>query len=251
MVDQMKKRYGVIIFCSFLLGPFSIVLADDHLSSEQEEKLSSEPLSCQAVVDFGYKLSLVNGHLWAASELVSQNQFELAKRHSKHPSEEIYTELLPYFKAIESRGFSEELSRLSNLFDANNTVNFPAAYSATKQRIDRHFVELPLSDDGKRVIVYKLLSQALTEFEVGVREGSVTDLQEYQDARGFAEMAGDIASDLGPVAKGIERAKTLWVGLVPQTDQKIDEPIILRRILERMKSVLDDESRRSLCVGLG
>ena len=82
-------------------------------------------------------------------------------------------------------------------------------------------------------------------------EGSVTDLQEYQDARGFAEMAGDIASDLGPVAKGIERAKTLWVGLVPQTDQKIDEPIILRRILERMKAVLDDESRKTLCVGLG
>ena len=67
----------------------------------------------------------------------------------KHPSEEIYTELLPYFKAIESRGFSEELSRLSNLFDSNNTVNFPAAYSATKQRIDRHFDELPLSDDER------------------------------------------------------------------------------------------------------
>ena len=182
---------------------------------------------------------------------MSQNQFELAKRHSKHPSEEIYTELLPYFKAIESRGFSEELSRLSNLFDTNNTVNFPAAYSATKQRIDRHFDELPLTDDGKRVIVFKLLSQALVEFEVGVLDGVVTDLQEYQDARGFIEIAGDIASDLGPIARGIERAETLWIGLVPQTDQKIDEPIILQRILERMKSVLDDESRKTLCVELG
>ena len=65
----MKRRYGVIIFCSFLLSPFSIVLADDHLSSEQEEELSSAPLSCQATVDFGYKLSLVNGHLWAASDV--------------------------------------------------------------------------------------------------------------------------------------------------------------------------------------
>ena len=246
----MKRRYGVIIFCSFLLSPFSIVLADDHLSSEQEEELSTGPLSCKAAIDFGYKLSLVNGHLWAASELVSQNQFELAKRHSKHPSEEIYAELLPYFKAIESRGFSEELSRLSNLFDTNNTVNFPAAYSATKQRIDRHFDELPLTDDGMRVIVFKLLSQALVEFEVGVLDGVVTDLQEYQDARGFAEIAGEIASDLGPIARGIERAKTLWIGLVPQTDQKIEEPIILRRILERMKSVLDDESRKTLCEGL-
>ena len=48
----------------------------------------------------------------------------------------------------------------------------------------------------------------------------MTDLQEYQDARGFAEIAGEIASDLGPIARGIERAKTLWIGLVPQTDQK-------------------------------
>ena len=223
--------------------------SNDHHSSEHKGESGNQALSCQDIVDFGYKLSLVNGHLWAASELVSQNQFELAKRHSKHPSEEIYTELLPYFRATESRGFSEELSRLANLFDTNNTVNFPAAYSATKQRIDRHFDELPLTDDGKRVIVFKLLSQALVEFEVGLLDGVVKDLQEYQDARGFIEIAGDIASDLGPIARGIERAKTLWIGLVPQTDQKIDEPIILQRILERMKSVLDDESRKTLCEG--
>ena len=127
--------------------------SNDHHSSEHQGESGNQALSCQDIVDFGYKLSLVNGHLWVASELVSQNQFELAKRHSKHPSEEIYTELLPYFRATESRGFSEELSRLANLFDTNNTVNFPAAYSATKQRIDRHFDELPLTDDGKRVIV--------------------------------------------------------------------------------------------------
>ena len=89
------------------------------------------------------------------------------------------------------------------------------------------------------------------EFEVGVLDGVVTDLQEYQDARGFAEIAGEIASELGPIARGIERAKTLWIGLVLQTDQKIDEPIILQRILGRMKSVLDDESRKTLCVELG
>ena len=247
----MKRNLSAITFYSLLLFPFLSVSSNDHHSSEHKGESGNQALSCQDIVDFGYKLSLVNGHLWVASELVSQNQFELAKRHSKHPSEEIYTELLPYFRATESRGFSEELSRLANLFDTNNTVNFPAAYSATKQRIDRHFDELPLSDDGKRVIVYKLLSQALIEFEVGVREGAVTDLQEYQDARGFAEIAGEIASDLGPIARGIERAKTLWIGLVPQTDQKIDEPIILQRILGRMKSVLDDESRKTLCVELG
>ena len=247
----MKINLSVITFYSLLLFPFLSVSSNDHHSSEHKGESGNQALSCQDMVDFGYKLSLVNGHLWAASELVSQNQFELAKRHSKHPSEEIYTELLPYFRATESRGFSEELTRMSNLFDTNNTVNFPAAYSATKQRIDRHLADLPLSDDGKRVVVYKLMSQALTEFEVGVREGVVTDLQEYQDARGFVEIAGDIASGLGPIARGIERAKTLWVELVPQTDQKIDEPIILQRILERMKSVLDDESRKTLCVELG
>ena len=250
MVNQMKRNLGVVTFCSLLLLAPPFVLSDDHLSSEHKGESGKESLSCQAVVDFGYKLALVNGHLWAASELVSQNQFELAKRHSKHPSEEIYTELLPYFKATESRGFSEELSRLSNLFETNNTVNFPAAYSATKQRINRHLNELPLSDDGKRMIVFKLLSQALTEFEVGVRDGVVTDLQEYQDARGFTEIAGDIASDLGPIARGIERAKTLWIGLVPRADQKIEQPIILQRILGRMKSVLDEESRKTLCEGL-
>ena len=100
------------------------------------------------------------------------------------------------------------------------------------------------------MIVFKLLSQALTEFEVGVRDGVVTDLQEYQDARGFTEIAGDIASDLGSIARGIERAKTLWIGLVPQADQKIEQPIILQRILGRMKSVLDEESRKTLCEGL-
>ena len=246
----MKINLSFITFYSLLIFPFFSVLSNDHHSSEHKGESGNQALSCQDTVDFGYKLSLVNGHLWAASELVSQNQFELAKRHSKHPSEEIYTELLPYFRATESRGFSEELSRLSNLFDTNNTVNFPAAYSATKQRIDRHFDELPLTDDGKRVIVFKLLSQALMEFEVGVRDGFVTDLQEYQDARGFTEIAGDIASDLGPIARGIERAKTLWIGLVPRADQKIEQPIILERILGRMKSVLDEESRKTLCEGL-
>ena len=40
------------------------------------------------------------------------------------------------------------------------------------------------------------------EFEVGVLDGVVKDLQEYQDARGFIEIAGDIASELG-LSRGV------------------------------------------------
>ena len=235
--------YHAILFLSLNWSVSAIASVDSNIETNKS-------LSCEETVDFAYKLSLINGHLWAASELVAMDQFELASRHSKHPSEEIYVELQPYFDATESRGFSEELTRLSNLFETNNVANFPAAYAATSQRINRHLEELPLSDDGKRVIVFQLLSQALVEFEVGVEDGKVADLQEYQDARGFTEIAGNIAGGLGPIERGINRAKTLWPNLVPSDTEEIEEAVILRRLTDRMSTFLSDGSRQNLCVGL-
>ena len=50
-----------------------------------------------------------------------------------------------------------------------------------------------LNDSAKLTVAQALIAQAAVEYRAGVVDGEITDLQEYQDARGFLQIAETFA----------------------------------------------------------
>ncbi len=181
--------------------------------------------------EFATKLGLIQGHLWVAAELVEIDLFELGSRHAKHPAEEVYQELLPYFVAIKSPGFADDLEGMSALFGPNTIEAFRQSFARVMQKIDSTVTDLNLTDLDKLEVARRLVLQASEEYGVGVNEGLITDLQEYQDARGFLYVAESFVDQTSVAQRDellgrIKAASALWPNLNPEAEIAVNSELL-------------------------
>lgn len=136
------------------------------------------------------QLGLIRGHLWVGMTLYEQGHIEMAKTHMKHPGDELYAGLVSAFEARGLPGFADELQALA---DAVNNDNSRAvvenAYSALKQAIsvNEPVAEMTAGDVLKSIS--SMLITAADEYAIGINEGKVVNVHEYQDAYGFQQIA--------------------------------------------------------------
>lgn len=150
---------------------------------------TKENLSIVNMTDYATKLSLIEGHLWIANELVVRGHLALGSKHSKHPAQEVYKELAPLFGKINSTGFADELQRMAMHLQNEEIDNFRSVYLEVVSAIKAIYPLMSLTVAQEFEISVSLLEQARIEYAVGVLDGAVVDLQEYQDARGFTHVA--------------------------------------------------------------
>ena len=212
------------------------VFSDDKKikSSDRDDKLSSSSMT-----NYAMKLALIEGHLWVANELVNEGHLALGNKHSKHPAQEVYRDLKPLFGSINSRGFAAELERMAMSLENKNIEAFQISYLAVVSAINSIYPKMSLTVSQELEVALGLLQQALIEYEVGVNEGVVVDLQEYQDARGFAHIAEErirriSLDDQSKITKGqlselqalFSMAYELWPSLIGSVSIDIEsEPL--------------------------
>ena len=178
---------------------------------------------------FVTKLGLIQGHLWVASQLVEADLFELGAKHAKHPAQEVYQELLPFFDAVSSPGFAEELEAMSGQFTSSSKTDFHQSYQQVMNAVDDIVAKVELTDSDRLRVANSLIEQALIEYRAGVSDGEIADLQEYQDARGFIEIAARFISKIqndpqrSALLANIQTAKKLWPDLDPKETISGDE----------------------------
>ena len=218
----------------------SIVLAG---CSEKAQPLQAplenvyEPEVQQSVTvddaDYVTKLGLIQGHLWVAAQLVEAGLFELGAKHAKHPAQEVYQELRPFFVAVGSQGFAAELEAMSGQFTASSTAEFQVSYQAVMSAIDLIIAGVELTDADRLHVAQALIERALIEYRAGVIAGEIADLQEYQDARGFVEVAQALVANnqyddqRDSLLAKIQTAKTLWPSLNPQQPLGADDSALV------------------------
>ena len=189
-------------------------------------------------VHFVTKLGLIQGHLWVASQLVEADLFELGAKHAKHPAQEVYQELAPFFDAVSSPGFAAELEAMSGQFTSSSKGDFSQSYQQVMNAIDDIVASVGLSDSDRLRVANSLIEQALIEYRAGVIDGEIADLQEYQDARGFIEIAArfiaKIQNDPQCIAllANIQTAKKLWPDLDPDQTINGDESALVAVLAE-------------------
>jgi hypothetical protein len=147
--------------------------------------------------DAGYLASLgfIQGHLRVGLALYEEDRGDMAITHMKHPQDEIYADLAPLLAARGADGFDEELSALALAVEGGATVTeAQAAFADVVTEISeaREGFAPRLQLDALVI----MLRTAADEFSVGIVDGQVAELHEYQDAWGFVQVARDWSAEL-------------------------------------------------------
>lgn len=167
------------------------------------------------------QLGLVRGHLLVGIELYRRGAVEAARSHMKHPSDELYSGLVPAFAARGTTGFASELQRLAVLVEGTGTrTDIEAAYTALLATMALNEAAVRTSPTWTpgldlRVAAY-LVRTAGDEYAEGVQDGRVVMPHEYQDAYGFVQVAQDLVDRLhadGRTPEAVARARAALASL--------------------------------------
>lgn len=187
LIVTRRMGLGALIWVVLLVGGPQMASSSIPLA-----ELDTVSLSDRDRIDYVTKLGLIQGHLWVAAQLVEAGDTDLGARHAKHPGQEVYQELLPFFTATNSAGFATELEAMSGQFHSGSFSDFRRAYADVMSVIDDIVGAQNLSDPAQIQVAGSLVAQANIEYQAGVSDGVIVDLQEYQDARGFIEIAQEL-----------------------------------------------------------
>jgi hypothetical protein len=164
-------------------------LADTAGEGEGEEVASTDDASY--VAQLGYVL----GHMRVGTALYGKGEADMAKTHMKHPRDEIYAELEPVLKERKVPGFAVELDALSTAVAAGApAVDAEAKFKALEAAVISNMPKMSASLTAKAV--QQMVRTAGEEYAIGIKNGKIDNLHEYQDAWGFVETAKSLMVSL-------------------------------------------------------
>lgn len=176
------------------------------------------------------QLGLIRGHLHVGYSLYDRDLPDLAETHMKHPREEIYRYLQPAFGARGCSGFADGLMALTAaVVDRAEKSAVADTYENLMADIRACEEKAMLSDPNIAVrVIQKLLRTASGEYLIGVIDGEIDNLHEYQDAWGFVQIAKDYAGSpalagsaeaiaaAGQIQDLLNSLDGLWPSLAPE-----------------------------------
>ena len=223
---------------------------DSNAVLNQETDLTAKQVEL-TTDDVAYltQLGLLRGHLLVGFELYERALPDMSETHMKHPNAELYADLIPAFASRGCEGFADELSELARVVSARKSIEVVTSrYEQLSVAI--HGCET-VAEQENRIVVVKvalnLLANALLEYEIGVVDGVIHNVHEFQDAWGFTQVASRYvqlpifqADNEGQltarrIGRLIASLDPLWPTLNPT---RIDNPIV-PSLLQRMRAYTD------------
>ena len=171
---------------------------------------------------FAVNLLLTKGHLHIAHEMAGLGNWDYAGAHAQHPAAETYDNLKPELEKRGAAPFEAELDALvEQIIEKKTAAQIGQAYDAVIAKIDAAHGVI---EAGKRTSpsftmtsVMALLKQASAEYAIGVKDGKIVNLQEYQDASGFIWVADQMIAALDKTLPGmaeitaeLAKLKAVW-----------------------------------------
>lgn len=157
---------------------------------------------------FAVNLLLTKGHLHIAHEMAGLGNWDYAGAHAQHPAAETYDNLKPELEKRGAAPFEAELDALvEQIIEKKPAAQIAQAYDAVIAKIDAAHGKI---EAGKRASpaftmtsAMALLKQASAEYAIGVKQGKIVNLQEYQDAHGFIFVADQMIAGLDKTLPGL------------------------------------------------
>lgn len=196
---------------------------------------------------YAVNLALMKGHLHMAKQLADQGVWDEAAAHAQHPAAETYGGIEAELKARRAEPFAQDLDALVNqITDNQPAASVNAAYTQVIDKIDAAYLKIDASKRGSAVfvkeVVLALLRQSGAEYAIGVKEGKIVNLHEYQDSRGFIAVADQMlvnlaqqtsaenAAVLQEISQELAALKGLWISAPQMGSVVVPAADILSRV---------------------
>jgi hypothetical protein len=214
---------AMAIFASVSLYP-GIALGQESGESEvgavQNATNVSSSVSNSSLVDFDSNIEQIRGHLEQAVANKEIGNTTLAKAHTLHPIEEIYSSIEVQIDVAEpglNQSLSSSLGQLSNMVDNSTVEEFKTKASdingLLNDTVGKVIPVQEINDSGFNLaVVGNLLSVANNEYKEAIENGQLKEIVEYQDGQAFISRANSIFNESSP--------------LIPQ-DKSADIPVII------------------------
>lgn len=156
------------------------------------------------------RLAFMTGHVQAGLALYRAGAPEMAAPHLLHPVSETH---VAERKGLDSLGFNGAL-----FISVSQALENGVAASDIEPQLaaaEANLAEVAARAGGDpTAIIHFLLDTTLEEYAIGVTDGVVTDMGEYQDAYGFTKAAIDLARTLPmPIQSDVVAALVLQLEL--------------------------------------
>ncbi len=198
-------------------------------------------------IDYLTKLALMQGHLLVAKELIDLKQTAAAIPHFGHPIEEIYVDLEEQLAERQVPEFKTALIRLQDLVKSAPTdARIAPTLSTVTASLDQAIQALPSTQRQDQGFVMQvidgLLETAGAEYQAAIANGKISAAIEYQDSRGFVQVAQKLYQEIAPqvqkkdpqLHKDLEaqltKLSTAWPTVLPPAQLVLSSDQVLAQI---------------------
>lgn len=172
-------------------------------------------------------LGFIEGHLRVGVALYEAGEAEMAITHIKHPHDEIYAGLAPLLAERGAEAFDTQLTALARAVEGGASVeDVRVAFEAVLHEVEEASEATPPKMQLDALVL--MTRAAAEEYAIGVVDGSIVELHEYQDAWGFVqavraratELAGSsdasVAAAAVKVTEALAPIDAIFAGLTPE-----------------------------------
>ena len=213
---------AMAIFASVSLYPGSVKgqeLGGTEVGAVQNATNMSSSVSNSSLVQFDSNIEQIRGHLDQAVANKEIGNTTLAKAHTLHPIEEIYSSIQVQIDSTDpslNQSLSSSLNQLSNMVDNSSVEEFMTKAldinGLLNDTVGKVIPAQEINDSAfNLMVVGNLLSVADNEYKEAIENGQLKEIVEYQDGQAFISRASSIFNESSP--------------LIPQ-EKSADVPVI-------------------------
>src|SRR5688500_13321993 len=195
----MKRT--IFYYISLLLIVLSPTMAWAQEQSSINNDSSSSSLSLNNTnVDFVTNIEFIKGHLSAAISNKQAGNNELTQTHTFHPINEIYTLIRNQLSSADNelnKTLIDSLNNLTSIVFKSTPVEFVNSTDSVKNLLDKAIIVVIPGNEIADIkfnmsTLINLLKTAEAEYDIGIENGTITNIAEYQDAQGFVSSANEL-----------------------------------------------------------
>lgn len=158
-------------------------------------------------VDLLYDLGVLEGSLRAGVALYGAGKADAAAPHLKRPEDDSYDELSYHLTDAGAEGFPAELTALADAArDGKPVAEVEAAFAAVLAKIDAARGLAGASEAAEAAAIVAILRKAAEDHAEGVKDATLAEPEEYEEAWGLAEVARRLAGEMAAEDDAAEKA---------------------------------------------